>query len=281
MDTALIARDHGIVGRSRALRSLGACVRAERNVLLEGPVGVGKTRLARAIAGGTGRPFVRVDGDGRYTEAKLVGHFDPPGVLERGYQPDLFVPGPLVSAMQTGSILFINELNRMPEGVQNVLLPALDEGLVHVPHLGEVRAGPGFLVIATQNPQEFVATGHLAEALLDRFELVRLGWQAEDEEVAIVRAEVRCAPSDEIVQESVALVRATREDRAFRRGASVRAAIAIADLAAELGGDVAAAAELALPTRVELAEGEGRDITKVLEDLQKKTLRMPSSPPRR
>jgi MoxR-like ATPase len=278
VDTAAIARDHGIVGRSGAMRSLGACVRAGRNVLLEGPVGVGKTRLARAIAGGTGRPFVRVDGDGRYTEAKLVGHFDPPGVLERGYQPDLFVPGPLVSAMQTGSVLFINELNRMPEGVQNVLLPALDEGLVHIPHLGAIRAAAGFLVIATQNPQEFVATGHLAEALLDRFELVRLGWQGEEEEAAIVRAEARRAPSEGVVRQAVALVRATREDRAFRRGASVRAAIAIADLAAELDGDIAAAAALALPTRVELAEGEGRDVAKVLEDLQKKTLRIQGAP---
>lgn len=278
MDTAVIARDHGIVGRTDALRSLGACVRAGRNVLLEGPVGVGKTRLAQALAGGTGRPFVRVDGDGRYTEAKLVGHFDPPGVLERGYQPDLFVPGPLVSAMQTGSILFINELNRMPEGVQNVLLPALDEGLVHVPHLGAIRAAPGFLVFATQNPQEFVATGHLAEALLDRFELVRLGWQGAEDEAAIVRAEARREPTEGLIRQAVALVRATRTDRAFRRGASVRAAIAIADLAAELDGDISAAAALALPTRVELAEGEGRDITEVLDDLQKKTLRIHGPP---
>ena len=277
MDTTGIAAQHGIVGRHRALRALGACVRAGRNVLLEGPVGVGKTRLARAIAGGSSRPFVRVDGDGRYTEAKLVGHFDPPGVLERGYQPDLFVPGPLVEAMRTGAILFINELNRMPEGVQNVLLPALDEGLVHVPHLGAVRATPGFLVMATQNPQEFVATGHLAEALLDRFELVRLAWQSEQEERDIVHAEVRRKPSPDVVDQAVRLVRATREDRAFRRGASVRAAIAIADLAAELDGDVDAAAALALPTRVELAEGEGRDVAKVLDDLKKKVLPTPDS----
>jgi len=141
-----------------------------------------------------------------------------------------------------------------------------------VPHLGSVQARPGFRVIATQNPQEFVATGHLAEALLDRFELVRLGWQDEDEEREIVWKEARCDPSEAIVAQAVALVRATREDRAFRRGASVRAAIAIADLAVELDGDVELAAALALPTRVELAEGEGRDIKTVLDDLQKKTL---------
>ena len=44
-----------------------------------------------------------------------------------GYGEQSFFPGPLVRAMKEGSILFINELNRMPESVQNVLLPALDE----------------------------------------------------------------------------------------------------------------------------------------------------------
>ena len=49
----------------------------------------------------------------------------------------------------------------------------MDEGIVHVPLLGTIEAEAGFLVIASQNPAEFVATGALSEALLDRFELVR------------------------------------------------------------------------------------------------------------
>lgn len=270
-DIEQIAREQGIVGRRLELRMVGACLAVSRNVLLEGPVGVGKTALARAVAAGLARGFVRIDGDGRYTEAKLTGHFDPPGVLERGYQPDLFLPGPLVSAMQAGSILFINELNRMPEGVQNVLLPALDEGLVHIPHLGEVRAAPGFSVVATQNPAEFVATGHLSEALLDRFELVALGYQPASEECTIVHQHAQGSPDGALVEEAVALVRATREDPRVRRGASVRAAIAIADLADALGGDVAAAARLALPTRIELADPESTTVDTLLEALEKKS----------
>ena len=271
-DLEALAQEHHIIGRRPELRAMLACVSAGRNVLLEGPVGVGKTVIARAVAVALNRGMVRVDGDGRYTEAKLVGHFDPPTVLASGYTRDAFVPGPLIEAMLAGGVLFINELNRMPEGVQNVLLPALDEGTVHVPHLGTVKAAPGFGVIATQNPAEFVATGHLSEALLDRFELVRLAYQGAAEEAEIVRKEAKLSPSEQVISASVAMARATREDPRIRRGASVRAAVAIADLAMALDGDVAQASLLALPTRIELADGRETPVEDVLKDLQKKSL---------
>ena len=257
-----------IVGRLYEREALLACLEAGRHVLLEGPVGVGKTVLARSVADVLGRGMVRVDGDGRYTESRLVGSFDPPAVLARGYQPENFLAGPLMRAMQEGAVLFLNELNRMPEGVQNVLLPALDEGRLQVPQLGEVRAKAGFAVIATQNPAEFVATGALSEALQDRFELVRLGYQSEEEECEILRQECRRNPGSALIQSAVALVRATRQDPRLRRGASVRAAIAIADIAVGLGGDLGRAAALALPTRVEAVEPG--QLPQVIDELKKK-----------
>lgn len=255
-----------LVGRDEELVQLRACVRSGRNVLLEGPVGVGKTHLALAITRELGRPVYRVDGDSRYSEQKLSGWFDPPTVLKKGFIEEAFVPGPLVEAMRTGGILFINELNRLPEGVQNVLLPAIDERMIVVPRLGTVTAKPGFLVLATQNPKEFVATSHLSEAILDRFELVVMDYQQEDEEIEIVsqRLKKTAASADRrLALASVRLARATREHPRIKRGASIRAAMGVAELTAALmadqdGADVEfkdaflAAALMALPTRIEI-----------------------------
>ena len=169
-----IQNEHGIVGRRAELDLALAVLSSGRHLLLEGPVGVGKTTVALAVCDHLERTIIRIDGDERYTENKLTGWFDPPLVLKAGYGEQSFFPGPLVRAMREGAILFINELNRMPESVQNVLLPALDEGLLILPRIGEVRTATGFQVVATQNPVEYIATGHLSEALKDRFEHIPL-----------------------------------------------------------------------------------------------------------
>jgi MoxR-like ATPase len=263
-----IQDEHGIVGRERELATALAVLGAGRHLLLEGPVGVGKTTVALAVCAHLGRPTVRVDGDDRYSESKLTGWFDPPLVLERGYGADSFFAGPLVQAMREGAVLFINELNRMPESVQNVLLPALDEKIVHVPHIGVVRAVEGFQVVATQNPVEYVATGHLSEALRDRFEHLALAYQDAAEEVAIVRRETGCE-DDGLVALAVRLTRATRHHPRFRKGASIRAAVAMVVIAGGLDGEGALrhAMEAALTTRVDLRDDIDADMASALDEL--------------
>ncbi|MGQ9588241.1 MAG: AAA family ATPase, partial [Thermoplasmata archaeon] len=101
-EVAIIQKNNGIVGRAMELERALAAVRSGKHLMIEGPVGVGKTIIAVAVAKHLGRPIFRVDGDERYTEQKLSGWFDPPIVLERGYVPEAFSPGPLTSAMQEG-----------------------------------------------------------------------------------------------------------------------------------------------------------------------------------
>jgi MoxR-like ATPase len=260
-----------LVGRETELSQIRACLRAGRNVLLEGPVGVGKTHLALGITRELKLPVFRVDGDNRYTEQKLSGWFDPPTVMKKGFGPDAFVAGPLVEAMREGGVLFINELNRLPEGVQNVLLPSIDERVLVVPRLGEIRAKEGFLVVATQNPKEFVATSHLSEAILDRFELVVLDYQPEEEETEIVSGQVKPGTSGDLkrlVRAAVRLARITRRHPRIRRGASVRAALSVAEIGkammaegASLEAAFLGAALLALPTRIEIERDAESDRT--------------------
>jgi MoxR-like ATPase len=266
-----IKRKRQIVGRTEELGAALACIRLNRNLLIEGPVGVGKTVVALAISHHLSRPFFRVDGDERYSEQKLTGWFDPPIVLAKGYEQAAFIPGPLTRAMLESGLLFINELNRMPESVQNVLLPSLDERAIIIPKLGEVIARDGFTVIATQNPREFVATSHLSEALRDRFELVVLGYQSYDEEIDIVRLNLRqgVEPADDLIRDAVKIARATREAPQIRRGASVRAAISIVELAAGLQGADALrqAAQIALPTRIELADDIHAPAREIIDEI--------------
>lgn len=278
-----------LVGREKELSRVRACLAASRSVLLEGPVGVGKTRLAISATQEAKKKVFRIDGDSRYSEQKLTGWFDPPAVMKKGFKKESFIPGPLLEAMESGGILFVNELNRLPEGVQNVLLPAIDERMVSIPKLGIIKAKPGFLVIATQNPKEFVATSHLSEAILDRFELIAIDYQTEEEELEIVKNRLIDFGAkkhlNEITLASVRLTRTTRDHPRIKRGASIRAGIAVAELTSVLlsaGYDLKEAffeaVLMALPTRIEIErEAESgvslqQEIEALLRELSESTL---------
>jgi len=233
-DVTEIERRYGLVGRTEAIARCLAALRAKKHLLIEGEVGVGKTTLAMAIASYFGRPLRRIDGDERYTSSKLVGWFDPPVVLKRGYIREAFVPGPLVETMESGGILFINEINRMPESTQNTLLPVMDEAMLHVPKLGTIRAAEGFQIIATQNPAASVGVTSLGEALRDRFVWIRLDYHSEQEEREIVRLNTGI-DNETIINQAVTITRATRGHPDIRRGASVRGAIDLTLLYRQLG----------------------------------------------
>ncbi len=256
----IIQKRYKIIGREEELEKALAAVSSNKHILFEGTVGVGKTVIAMALANHFNRKFHRVDGDERYTEHKLTGWFDPALVIAKGYSWETFIPGPLTQAMREGSFLFINELNRMPEGTQNVLLPAMDERQIIIPKIGTIKAKPGFLIIATQNPEEFVGTSRLSEALEDRFVWVRLDYQSEVEEQRIVKKETGCKNED-IIAVAVKITRKTREDPDIRHGASVRGAMDMTELIQRLAGSLTLeldvwtrAAIMALATKIDLQD---------------------------
>ena len=128
----------------------------------------GKSTLLRAVADELGIGFEFVEGNAELTPARLVGHFDPARVLAEGYVADIFVDGPLVTALRDGSLLYVEEINRIPEETLNVLITVMSEAELHVPRLGRVAATPGFRLVAAMNPFDAVGTARISSAVYDR-----------------------------------------------------------------------------------------------------------------
>jgi MoxR-like ATPase len=269
-----------VVGRVRESELVVAALMADRHVLLEGPPGTGKSTLLRSVAGALGVGFVFVEGNAELTPARLLGSFDPSRVLDEGYVPEVFVDGPLVQAMRGGSLLYVEEINRVPEETLNVLITVMSEGDVAVPRLGAVSAAPGFGIVAAMNPFDAVGTARISGAVYDRVCRVAMGYQsAVDERDIVLRAlaAVQGAPTGAWVEKAVHAVRATRNHPDLRIGSSVRGAIDATLVAASLakvrGADVGEAsigldaALVALSGRVRVREGSSRTSDEVIEEI--------------
>ncbi|MTA73310.1 MAG: AAA domain-containing protein, partial [Actinobacteria bacterium] len=217
-----------VVGRRRELESVVAALAAGRHLLLEGPPGTGKSTVLRSVAKCTSSGFEFVEGNAELTPARLVGTFDPSVVLAEGYVAEAFVDGPLLCALREGALLYIEEINRIPEETLNLLITVMSEAELHVPRLGRVQAHPGFRLVAAMNPFDSVGTARIASAVYDRCCRLAMGYQDAADEEQIVRAAAPVA-SDAIdpntMQAAVAMVRDTRTHSEIRTGSSVRGAI--------------------------------------------------------
>ncbi len=213
-----------VVGREEEAQLLLAALGAGRDLLLEGPPGTSKSTLLRAVSALNGTTLRFVEGNADLTPSKLVGHHSPSRVLQEDYNPDNFVHGPLPLAMRDGGLLYIEELNRVPEDTLNALLSAMAERELTVPRAGTVRAEPGFRVVAAMNPFDNIGTARLSGAITDRLCRVRMGYQPEGEERDIVSRRTG-SPDAWLVRLAVRAARLTREHPDLRMGASVRAAI--------------------------------------------------------
>ncbi len=262
-----------IVNRENEIRSVLAAMDAGKHILLEGPPGTSKSTLLRNIAKEANIPFFIVEGNIDLTPAKLVGHFNPAKVMSDNYHPDYFEKGPLTRSMEEGGILYIEEFNRMPADVSNVLITPMEEGEMYIPRYGLVKAVRPFTVIAAQNPYDDVGTVRVSRAFMDRICLIKMNYQGETEECEIVR--LRTGYDDpRVIQAAVTMVRKTREHPDIKLGASVRAAIDLVDIFASMqkmsGQPVKnflTAARMALANKIWLNETTARTAEEIIEDI--------------
>ena len=233
-----------IVGKDKAVELMMIAVLCRGHVLIEDVPGVGKTTLASALARSLDCSFKRIQFTPDITPSDVTGFSMAnmkTGELE-------YRPGMIMS-----QIVLADEINRTSPKTQSSLLEVMEEGQVSVD--GTTYSVPQpFIVLATQNPVDFVGTYPLPEAQLDRFFMrISIGYPTADEEaeilerytsgrkpmedlrpictsndIVLLQQEVEKVYSSKEVRAYIsAIAAASRRSNALQLGVSTRAAIAL------------------------------------------------------
>lgn len=233
-----------IVGKEEAIEYALIALLCKGHVLIEDVPGVGKTTLASALAKSLDCSFRRIQFTPDLMPSDVTGftlvNFKT-GEME-------FKEGAVMS-----QVILADEINRTSPKTQSALLEVMEEQQVTVDGVTHKLPQP-FIVLATQNPGEFVGTYPLPEAQMDRFFLrIAMGYPTIEQEMDVLERysgtvkpmavlEPVCAAEDIIALQQMVttiycspevrsyvatLAAATRQDPALTLGASTRAAIAL------------------------------------------------------
>ncbi|MBE5792572.1 MAG: MoxR family ATPase [Clostridiales bacterium] len=233
-----------IVGKQDVIELILNAILCGGHVLIEDVPGVGKTTLASAFAKSLALSFKRIQFTPDVTPSDVTGY----NFIDFKTDKMEYREGAVFAQM-----VLADEINRTSPKTQSSLLEVMEEGQVTLD--GETHKLPApFIVLATQNPVDFVGTYPLPEAQLDRFFMrVSIGYPTESEETEVLNMymtgekplntlEPVCTREDILrLQKMVGEVRvskemrayitqiaqASRNYRAFSRGISTRGAISL------------------------------------------------------
>jgi MoxR-like ATPase len=230
-----------IEGKSATVRLALAVMLAEGHLLIEDVPGVGKTKLAKALARSIDCSVRRI----QFTPDLLPSDVTGVSVYNQETRDFEFKPGAVFANLVVG-----DEINRASPKTQSALLECMEERQVTVDGTTYELQAP-FMVIATQNPIEMEGTYPLPEAQRDRFTArIAMGYPDPRAELAMLNGHGSIDPlnklgavsdaalvrrliatvrdvhaADAVQQYAIALVTATREAPEIRLGASPRSTL--------------------------------------------------------
>lgn len=232
-----------VVGKREVIEKALIAILCGGHILLEDVPGVGKTLLAKTLAGTVGCAFKRI----QFTPDLMPGDVTGVTVFNQKTSEFEFRPGPIIT-----NLVLADEINRAAPRTQAALLEAMEERSVTVDGRTYPLPEP-FILLATQNPLDFEGTMPLPEAQMDRFFMrLHMGYPDKQQETAmlgnlqvkhpidtikpvivseeliLLQNEVREVHVDEsLKQYIVSLAQATREHPDILLGASPRASLAL------------------------------------------------------